>query len=58
MIYDILFKATSETMLTIAIYLKHLGARIGITLERGLRVELDGIDVIFGGIVAGAMKSV
>ena len=30
-IYDILFKASSETMLTIAADPKHLGARIGIT---------------------------
>jgi hypothetical protein len=30
-IYDLLFKASSETMLTIAADLKHLGARIGIT---------------------------
>jgi hypothetical protein len=29
-IYDLLFKASSETMLTIAADLKHLGARIGI----------------------------
>ena len=31
MIYDILFKAAAETMLTIAADPKHLGARIGIT---------------------------
>src|SRR5262249_16928121 len=31
MIYDLLFKASSETMLTIAADPKHLGARIGIT---------------------------
>ena len=30
-IYDLLFKASSETMLTIAADTKHLGARIGIT---------------------------
>ena len=30
-IYDLLFKAAAETMLTIAADLKHLGARIGIT---------------------------
>ena len=30
-VYDLLFKAASETMLTIAADLKHLGARIGIT---------------------------
>jgi hypothetical protein len=30
-IYDILFKATSETLLSIAADLKHLGARIGMT---------------------------
>ena len=30
-IYDLLFKATSETLLTIAADPKHLGARIGIT---------------------------
>ena len=30
-IYDLLFKAASETMLTIAADPKHLGARIGIT---------------------------
>src|SRR5437762_2687012 len=30
-IYDILFKASAETMLTIAADAKHLGARIGIT---------------------------
>jgi hypothetical protein len=30
MIYDLLFKASSETMLTIAADPKHLGARIGI----------------------------
>ena len=30
-VYDLLFKATSETMLTIAADPKHLGARIGIT---------------------------
>ena len=30
-IYDLLFKASSETMLAIAAYPKHLGARIGIT---------------------------
>ena len=30
-IYDLLFKASSETMLTIAADPKHLGARIGIT---------------------------
>jgi hypothetical protein len=29
-IYDLLFKASSETMLTIAADPKHLGARIGI----------------------------
>ena len=31
LIYDLLFKAASETMLTIAVDPKHLGARIGIT---------------------------
>jgi hypothetical protein len=31
LVYDLLFKATSETMLTIAADPKHLGARIGIT---------------------------
>jgi hypothetical protein len=31
LVYDLLFKAASETMLTIAADLKHLGARIGIT---------------------------
>ena len=31
LIYDLLFKAASETMLTIAADPKHLGARIGIT---------------------------
>ena len=31
MIYDILFKAASETLLTIAADPKHLGARIGVT---------------------------
>jgi len=30
-IYDLLFKAAAETMLTIAADRKHLGARIGIT---------------------------
>jgi hypothetical protein len=30
-IYDLLFKASAETMLTIAADRKHLGARIGIT---------------------------
>ena len=30
-IYDLLFKASAETLLTIAADLKHLGARIGIT---------------------------
>jgi hypothetical protein len=30
-VYDLLFRAASETMLTIAADLKHLGARIGIT---------------------------
>ncbi len=30
-IYDILFKASAETMITIAADPKHLGARIGIT---------------------------
>src|SRR5258705_7479734 len=30
-VYDLLFKASSETMLTIAADTKHLGARIGIT---------------------------
>jgi hypothetical protein len=30
-VYDLLFKAASETMLTIAADPKHLGARIGIT---------------------------
>jgi hypothetical protein len=30
-IYDLLFKAAAETMLTIAADPKHLGARIGIT---------------------------
>ena len=30
-IYDLLFKAASETMLTIAADPKHLGARIGLT---------------------------
>jgi len=30
-IYDLLFKASSETMLRIAADSKHLGARIGIT---------------------------
>ncbi len=30
-IYDLLFKAASETMLTIAADPKHLGAKIGIT---------------------------
>jgi hypothetical protein len=28
-IYDLLFKASSETLLTIAVVSKHLGARIG-----------------------------
>ena len=32
-IYDLLFKASSETMLTIAADPKHLGARIGITVR-------------------------
>ena len=31
MIYDLLFKASAETMLTIAADQKHLGARIGVT---------------------------
>ena len=31
LVYDLLFKAASETMLTIAADPKHLGARIGIT---------------------------
>jgi hypothetical protein len=31
LIYDLLFKTASETMLTIAVDPKHLGARIGIT---------------------------
>lgn len=31
LVYDLLFKAASETMLTIAVDPKHLGARIGIT---------------------------
>ena len=31
MIYDLLFRASAETMLTIAADPKHLGARIGIT---------------------------
>jgi len=31
LVYDLLFKAASETMLTIAVDRKHLGARIGIT---------------------------
>ncbi|SDA95606.1 Putative transposase [Sinorhizobium sp. NFACC03] len=31
LIYDLLFKAASETMLTVAADRKHLGARIGIT---------------------------
>jgi hypothetical protein len=31
MVYDLLFKAASRTMLTIAADPKHLGARIGIT---------------------------
>lgn len=31
MVYDLLFRATSETLLTIAADPKHLGARIGIT---------------------------
>ena len=30
-IYDLLFKASSETMLTVAADPKHLGAKIGIT---------------------------
>src|SRR5690348_3125150 len=30
-IYDLLFKASAETLITIAADLKHLGARIGIT---------------------------
>jgi hypothetical protein len=30
-IYDLLFKAAADTMLTIAADPKHLGARIGIT---------------------------
>ena len=30
-IYDLLFKASAETMITIAADLKHLGARIGVT---------------------------
>ena len=30
-VYDLLFKASSETMLTIAADSKHLGARIGVT---------------------------
>ena len=30
-VYDLLFRAASETMLTIAADLKHLGARIGMT---------------------------
>lgn len=38
-IYDLLFKAASETMQTIAADPKHLGARIGITavLHTGVR---------------------
>ena len=31
-IYDLLFKASAETMLTIAADPKHLGARIGFTV--------------------------
>ena len=31
LVYDLLFKAASETMLTIAADRKHLGVRIGIT---------------------------
>ena len=31
MVYDLLFRAASETMLTIAADPRHLGARIGIT---------------------------
>ena len=37
-IYDLLFKASSETMLTIAADPKHLGARIGI-----LAVSIPGV---------------
>ena len=42
MIYDLLFKASAETMLTIAADPKHLGARIGITVgaaHLGLRAD-------------------
>jgi hypothetical protein len=31
MVYDLLFRTSSETLLTIAADPKHLGARIGIT---------------------------
>jgi hypothetical protein len=34
-IYDLLFKVSAETMLTIAADPKHLGARIGITSVLG-----------------------
>jgi hypothetical protein len=40
-IYDLLFKASSETMLTIAADAKHLGARLGIlsVLQMGLGTD-------------------
>ena len=42
-LYDLLFRAASETMLTIAADPKHLGARIGITavLHLGLGADLS-----------------
>ena len=39
LIYELLFKASSETMLTIAADPKHLGARIRITLRRSGRSD-------------------
>src|SRR5947209_18443350 len=39
MIYDLLFTASAQTMLTIAADPKHLGARIGITLRAQFAAE-------------------
>jgi hypothetical protein len=36
-IYDLLFKASAETMLTIAAHPRHFGLRIGITSTSGAR---------------------
>jgi hypothetical protein len=50
-VYDLLFKASSETMLTIAADPKHLGARIGTILLGPLDTDYRPIELTLAGPV-------